>query len=106
MPTIQEELSKVGEDMQIKIVLQRAKEYNWDILKDRGDKLNFSIMTEKGIMLQRTEYLNKIQKVKYWAVRTLDGILIKGEYADIISIFVDEVIKSKELKGPIGAGVN
>jgi len=89
--SIVEELNNMSEKEQIKLLLEKAKEYEWEIQME--DKKNFHI-NMRNIQLKRTEYLNYWnEKIISWTIWT-GTKRISGKYGDMIYQFL-ELIKDK-----------
>lgn len=97
-------LNEISEKEQRKIVITNAKKYGWHIYyaiikKKQKDAKNFHILTNNGIILQRSEWKDYLQnnRVEWSMVKKDTNERIKGDYGTVISEFVKEYGKTHEV---------
>ena len=97
-------LNSISEKEKRKIVLDQAKVHNWVIYfgslkKKQKDGKNFHILTDNGILLQRTEYKDYQGRTKIeWSMVKKDtNERITGDYGTVISHFTEEYNKTHEV---------
>jgi hypothetical protein len=97
------ELNQIPEKEQRSIVLSRAKVHGWYVYfaiikKKQKDGKNFHILTDNGLLLQRMEnkdYMNR-SIVEWSMVKKDTNERITGDYGTVICEFVAEYGKTHQ----------
>lgn len=77
------------EEKQIAIVKKAAKKYNWYISQE--DKYNFHIVTDDGLILKHSKYIDFMGKSKQiWFLINKNNEKTEGDYKTITNMFLKE----------------